>query len=340
MSVEPTLVDDPAEWNDLVERAAGTTPFHRHEALQVLAEHSGMTPYPFVGYKGQEPVGLFPVFALERWPLRAAFSPPPDLEVSYLGPVLFDANGAKQRTAERRHRRFVEQILEAVDEEIDSHYSHFRAGTDYDDPRPFVWNGFDPTPRYTYTVDLARDPEELFMSFSSDLRRNVRTAEDEFDAEVREGDAADVERIVRGVRDRHAEQGVSYAVTPDFARDLHRRMPDAAVRAHVCEVGGEFVGGKLTLEDGETIYGWQTVADLDHDLPATDLLDWTVMQRALERGVERMDLIGANKQRLCGYKAKFNPEVHTYYSLESSTVATDAIKAAYKRVRGYPGLRK
>ena len=332
MSVEATLLREPAEWNALVERSGDTTPFHRYEALQVIAEHSDTTLYPYVGYKGQEPIGLFPVFALRRGPLRTAFSPPPDLEISYLGPAQLEGHGTKQRKAEKRHRRFVDSVLEAVDAEIDPHYTHVRAGTAYQDPRPFIWNGFEPTPRYTYHVDLTPDVDDLFMSFSSDVRRNVRNAADAA-YEIAEAGPAGVERIVRSVRARHDEQGVSYNVTPAFARDLHRILPDGVVRAYTCEHHGEFVGGKLTLEDEDTCYGWQTASDLDADLPVADLLDWTVMQRAKGQGRSSMDLIGANKQRLCGYKAKFNPSVRTHYSLEDSSRATDAIKSLYMRLR-------
>ena len=332
MSIDASLVLDADKWNRLVDRSDQTTPFHRYEALEVIADHSGTTLYPYAGYKGQEPIGLFPVYAMERWPLRVAFSPPPDLEVSYLGPAQLNGSSPKQRKAERRHRRFVESVVEEVEAEIEPHYSHVRSGTGYEDPRPFIWNGFDPTPRYTYEVDLSPDEDDLFMSFSSDVRKNVRKAED-FEYDLYEGDAADVERIVSRVQERHEEQDVSYNVTKAFARDLYRSLPDGTARAYVCERDGRFVGGKITLEDDETLYGWQTVADLDDDLPATDLIDWEVIRRAKDRGLERVDLVGANDERLCGYKAKFNPRVRTHYTLEQGSVATDTLKHVYKRLR-------
>jgi hypothetical protein len=332
MSVEASLLVDREEWNALLDRSGQTTPFHRYEALEVIADHADATLYPYVGYKGQEPVGIFPVFAIRRWPLRTAFSPPPDLEVTYLGPAQLDGSSPKQRKAERRHRRFVEAVLEEVDAEIDPHYSHLRAPTGYDDPRPFIWNDFEPTPRYTYEVDVTGDEEDLFMSFSSDVRGNVRGAED-VEYTLEEGDATDAERIISRVQDRHEEQDVSYNVTKSFARDLYRSLPDGTVRAYVCEREGRFVGGKITLENDDTLYGWQTVADLDDDLAATDLIDWAVIQRARDRGIERFDLVGANDPRLCGYKAKFNPEVRTHYSLERSSPATETLKGLYKRLR-------
>lgn len=80
------------------------------------------------------------------------------------------------------------------------------------------------------------------------------------------------------MQDRQDEQEVSYNVTPRAARDLYESLPTGTVRVYVCEVDGEFVGGKITLEVEDTCYSWQTVADLDSDLAATDLIDWTVMQ--------------------------------------------------------------
>lgn len=333
MSVEATLVTAPDEWDDVVEQDGRTSPFHRYEALSVMADHSGTDLYPFVGFKGQEPVGLFPVFSLSKGPLRAAMSPPPDFEVSYLGPVALNDAGTKQRKSERRNRRFVEAVLEEVDDRIAPHYTHVRSGFQYPDPRPMIWNGFEPTPRYTYLVDVTGDVEDLFMSFSSDVRRNVRRAREDDRAAIEEGDVDDVGRILRRVRARHEDQGVHYTVPVSFVRDLYRALPDGTVRTYTCTVGGDLVGGLITVEGNGTLYRWQSVADLESDVPAADLLDWEMLERANERGVERVDLVGANNPRLCGYKAKFNPAVRTYYSLERSSLPLVVLRALYTRLR-------
>jgi len=333
MSIEVATLDDPEEWNGLVERSAHATPFHRYEALDVIASYADADCYPFVARKGQEPVGLFPVFALSKGPFDIAASPPPNLEISYLGPAQFEHNGMKQRKAERRHRRFVDSVFDAVGEHIDPDYTHIRAGTDYPDPRPFIWNDFDTTPRHTYHVDLTLDTDDLFMSFSSDVRSNVRSAEDHEGHEITEGGQAAIARIIRNVEQRHAEQDVAYTVPPSFAADLFAALPEGTVRAYTCTDDGRFLGGLVTLEDDDTLYRWQSVADFDHEVAVSDVLDWELLQRASDRGIERVDLVGANNERLCGYKAKFNPTVRTYYSLERGSPLVDAAKTAYLRLR-------
>lgn len=327
--IEARIVDDPAEWNSLVERSEQASPFHRYESLSVVAEYSGGELLPYVAVKGEEPVGIFPVYSLSRGPFRTAVSPPPALEVNYLGPAQLPAHGAKQRKAEKRHRRFVEAVLDDVDERIDPHYVYVRTGLGYDDPRPLIWNDFEATPRYTYSVDLTRDADDLFMSFSSDLRRNVKRGRENDGIVIGEGDVEDVGRIVRRTKARHEEQGVAYSVPPAFVQDLYRSLPDEAMAVYTLTDGDEFLGGVLTLEDESTVYRWQSVADLESDVPVADILDWELIQRSIDRGRTRLDLVGANNPRLCGYKAKFNPAVETFYSLERSTRSFDVAKLGY-----------
>lgn len=332
MSISVSPLDNAGDWNDLVERSPQYTPFHRFEALEILAEYSETELYPFCGYKGEEPIGLFPVFVLSRGPVRAAFSPPPSLEINYLGPALLNYEKLKQRKTERRHRRFIEEVQAELQDEINPQYIHVRTGPRYTDPRSFIWNEFEATPEYTYTVDITPDPSDLFMTFSSDIRKNVRGADDT-DYELFEGDGTDVERIIRMVRSRHDEQDVAFNVSESFARDLYQALPDGTMRAYVCRSEGRFVGGSLTLEDDGELLAWQWVADYDIHLAVTDLVNWHVIRQARDRGIERYDLGGANNPRLCGYKAKFNPSIRIYYTLERGNKAMNGLKKLYKRLR-------
>jgi hypothetical protein len=331
MSIEVQPLSDHDEWDGLLDSAADATPFHRRAALDVFAAHTGTTLHPLVGYKGQEPVGLLPVFELRKGPLTAAFSPPPGRKISYLGPVFLAAPNAKQRKRERTHRRFIESAMSYVDEAVGPRYVNVRTPPAYDDPRPFLWDGFDPTPRYTYHVDLARDPETVLAAASSDLRSNVRkTPADDF--EIESGGRDGMRRVIRNARERHAEQGVTYNVSPAFVDDLAGAIPEQ-IESHVCTVDGEFVGGTVVLVDDDAVYRWQSVVDFEAPVPAQDLLDWHIIERGIERHCERYDLVGANDPRLCEYKAKFAPDVATYYELKRSGAGMDLVAGAYRRLR-------
>ncbi|MGQ4556066.1 GNAT family N-acetyltransferase [Halobellus sp. GM3] len=331
MSIDVRTPADAAEWNALLDRTTDATPFHRHGALEVFASHTGTTLHPLVGFKGQEPVGLLPLFELRKGPVAAAFSPPPGRKISYLGPVFLWNTNAKQRKREKTHSRFVESVVAYADEVIGPRYVNVRTPPAYDDPRPFLWDGFDPTPRYTYHVDLNREPEEILADASSDLRSNVRNTDDG-DFEISRGGRDGMRRVVQNAQKRHAEQDVAYGVTPSFVGDLDRALGEG-IESHVCTVDGEFVGGMIALVDDEAVYRWQSVVDFESSVPAQDLLDWHAIRRGIERGCDRYDLVGANDQRLCGYKAKFAPEVATYYELERSGLGMNLVAEAYRRLR-------
>jgi|GEM_PF-80254 len=319
--VRPADEDDRESWDDWVERSPQGAVFHRLDALDVQAEYSGTTLVPLVGYKGQEPVGVFPVFAGSKAGVSAAFSPAPGLWIAGLGPALLHFEKLKRRRAEKRHRRFVGAALAWIDAAVDPKYVHVSAVPGYPDSRPFEWQGFSVKPRHTYVVDLARDPETLLDSFSSDARRNVDTDRDDYEIAVEGADA--VARIVGQVRERYEQQGETFTLPTEAAVDLYRRLPEGVVRPYVCRIDGEFAGGMVALAGGDTIHRWQGGAKHDYDLPVNDLLDWRIIREGSEDGFRRYDMEGANEQRLCDYKAKFAPDVVPYYQME----------------RGHPGVR-
>lgn len=332
MSIEITTLSKADDWNRLVEQSPQATPFHRYESLSVIEKHSDATLYPYAGFKGQEPVGLFPLFTLSKGPATLVFSPPPDLKITYLGPIQLNYRKQKQRSRERTNSRFVRGCLRRINEVENPLFTHVYTGVRYIDARPFAWSGFDSVTRYTFLVDLDRSEEEIIMGFSSDARKNIRNTE-ETEYEIYSGDEADVERTIRRVKERHDEQGATFNVPPEFVVDLYRELPDRMMRVYVCEVDGAFVGGHITLELGDVIYGWQSWGDLDARVPVNDLLEWTIITQARERDVEWYDLVGANTPRLSKYKAKFNPELRTYQRLQRGGPGMDLVSKIYKRIR-------
>ena len=321
---------DHHDWDDLVARSPQTTPFHYRDSLAVQADHANARVHPLVGYKGHEPVGVFPVFETQKGGMTMAFSPAPGLWVTYAGPALLNHRKLKRRKRERRNKRFVQGCLDWIDQRLNPKFTLVRPGPDYRDVRPFEWADFDIDVRHTYSVDLTPGEDDVLMSFSSDARNNIRT---EGDYRVYEGGTDEIRAIISQVRARHDEQDESYGVTPRFVADLYERLPEGTVRPYACEIGGEFAGGMVALESGDTVYRWQGGAKHDHDLPVNDLVDWAIMTDAMDRGVEHYDLVGANEERLCGYKAKFAPELRSYYAMETGTAVTNALSSVYKKFR-------
>ncbi|WP_148414206.1 GNAT family N-acetyltransferase [Haloferax sp. KTX1] len=340
MTIEIAEFDhgDRDEWDTYVERSSQASFFHQYEALRLQAKHSNSTLHLLVGFKTEEPVGLFPVFEIRKGLVKTAFSPPPHIGVPYLGPVMLDAGNIKSRKFERRRNQFIDGCTAWIDEHIGPNYTHVRVGDYYTDMRTFLWGGCDVSPKYTYNVDLTRDENELLMSFSRSARRNIRDGR-KLVSDIEEGDRDDICSILTLVKDRYEEQDLSFDVPPQFVMDLYDSLPAGQIRPYVFRYDGTFVSGILALQYGDTLYRWLggVRPQRDFGIDVNDLLDWRIMRDGMDAGMRRYDLVGANNHRLNRYKSKYNPELVTFYQIEHGALPVRTIAHLYKSRLG-PGI--
>ena len=321
-----------SEWADLLpESEAG--PFHRPETLALMDEYGKSDLRLIGGFRGQEVVGLLPVFVRDVFPLRIVVSPPPDFGVSWLGPILMPTS-PKERKRQQLNATFTEEALEALD--VGGFRTVFGLVTRprYTDPRPYLWSGLNTTPRFNMVTDTAdRDEETLLNSFTADLRREIRDGTDLDISLGREGpDAA--ARVCDEVRNRFAEQGQRYATPRSFARELVDRLDDAA-RVYVARTpDGEFLSGVTILYGGGDALFWQGGTKANHQgVSVNSLLHWQVLTDILDDpeldDVTRYHLGNALNRRIARYKSKFDakPTVNFEVKSRSAVVARKAHSA-------------
>lgn len=320
--------DEFDQWNSYVSHSEQAGPFHQREGLELLADHTGTRLHPLVAYKGQQAIGILPVFERQKGPFTLVVTPPSRTEVYYLGAALLDAHQLKQRKRERRNRRFVYACHEWIEENVDPDFTHIRNTDRYLDHRPFKEKGYEVEPYYTYVTDLTIDEDDLLMAFARDARSNIRnTVEDAYRMEI--GGLGEAKEIIDRVRERHADQDTPYFIDDDYVTRLYTKFPDDQVKPYTCYTdGGEMAGGILAIEHDDTIYRWQGGTKTDTDIPINDLLDWHIMTDAKSRGIERYDFIGANQRRICRYKSKFAPDLAAYHSARRRSRRADAVNTA------------
>ncbi|MGM0591384.1 MAG: lipid II:glycine glycyltransferase FemX [Halobacteriota archaeon] len=327
-------------WNDYVSQSPHATPFHRFEALEVIARHTGTELVRLVGYKGEEPTGVFPVFVLDVRGLPLAFCPPPNTGIHYLGPALLNTDGLKKRTQVSRNKRFIEAVLTHLDDDVDPYFSHFHTAPGYEDVRPFMWEGFSVILSHTFEVDLRPEPDALLQSFSKDARRSIKSGDQEGAVEIHEGGIDALRRVIDRTERVYREQGLRYPLSKSFVVDLFRRLPAGVVRPYVCTVDGEFAGGTVTVETERTVYAWQAGADVDRPVPLYELMDWHVMLDARARGIQWYDLMGADKPSLSRYKAKFDPQLRPRYEVSTGHPMFKIASKGYQMVHEYPAFAR
>jgi len=324
-----------SEW-DAALPADGIEPFHTTEALEVLDSHWAGELKLFGGFKGQEPIGLLPVF-IRHHPLgRLISSPPVGFGIGRLGPVLMPTS-PKQRKRESVNKRFVRSVVETLDATDQLTLFRMVGRTTYSDPRPFKWDGFDTTPEFTYQLDVgSQSAEAVLGSFSRDLRKDVRNRE-EVGVTIRNGEDGDVGRIYQAMMDRYRDQGRTQPVSREFIEDLLAAVGDRA-RIYVAESdSGEFLSGMILLYADNTAYNWKggtKPAEIDTSVSVNNLLHWKIIEDIIEdpdlESVSTYDFYTANNERLSRYKSSFNGSLATYYTVESNGVPMAVAKTAYR----------
>ncbi len=324
-----------SEWRDALPDS-GLEVFHRPAALEVLGEHVSGELELYGGFKGQEAIGLLPVVVEDRLVGTTVTSPPPSMNVPRLGPVLMPTS-PKRRKIEKVNRDFTEQVLDEIDTDG---LSLFRmvCNSAYGDPRPFVWEDYDLSTQFTYVVDLEdTTTDDVMSNFSSGLRREIRDAED-LDVTISVEGVEGAREVYDATRARYEEQDRSFPIEWDYVRDVITALDEHA-RAYVArDPSGEFVGGITTLYSTDAAYFWQGGTRSEYDgVSVNGLLHWHIIRDIVEdpdlEGITGYDLMGANTERLCRYKAKFDADLVPYYVVESDGVGMSVAKATYQTLK-------
>ena len=310
--------------------------FHTVEALEVLARHWSGELRLFGGFKGQEPIGLLPLFVNEHRVGRIVSSPPVGFGVGRLGPVVMSTS-PKQRKREAVNKRFVRNVLEAID--ATDQFTLFRVvgTTTYSDPRPFKWDGFDTTPDFTYQVHVGSNtPQQVLESFSRDLRSDIRRR-DEVGITVRRRQPGDAKKIYDAMVERYHEQGKDQPVSWAFVDDLLAAVGDRA-RIYVAESDeGAFLSGMIVLYADDTACNWKggtKPSNLETSVSVNNLLHWKIIEDICTDPsldpITTYDFYTANNERLSRYKSSFNGTLVPYYTVESDGVPMAIAKRAYR----------
>lgn len=320
------------EWRRLLP-TDGYNVFHTPDALRVLAEHAPGELHLFGGFKGDQPVALLPLFIRDKSVVRIGFSPPPGFGIRRIGPILMPAS-PKQSKQERVNRQFTAELCDVIQKRVPT-YLFISAGTQYTDPRPFQWEGYDVTPLFTYQLDLGETtPAEVLGSFSKSLRREIRNGEDADITISRQGSEG-ARKIYETTRQRYAEQGLTLRLSWEFVRDLMDAL-ESRMRVYVAEsAAGEFLGGIIVLYSTDTAYFWKggTRSSYD-DISVNSLLHWRIITDIIadQSTISTYDFHTANNERITQYKNKFGGSVRTYYRIESSGVPMTIAKKAYRKI--------
>jgi hypothetical protein len=288
-----------AGWDALVRRFGNHRVVHTTAWVRSLEASGFGHPLFLVFEKAGEIVGCLPGLVSEVGPFRLFGSPPPASQSVSMGPA-FDQE--RVTTAE-----LMEVAIPFLETRLGVH--HMEIMSPDLDPSAMLGLGFRGDPWPTYRVPLyPGDERRTLKGLKESARRNVNRGI-KLGLEVRfESDMSFVDEHYEQIREVYVRGG--HAVNFRHQRVLHcfRWLRDAgnllAVSVYHPEERVSIATGMFTIEGKELLlWTWAHRFKYRWHRP-TELMTWTVMQRALCLGCESFDLMG-----LGDFKTKFGAEL-------------------------------
>ena len=174
------MIDNPALWDDFVEKSPYGLLFHRWDFLKIMEKYSGMQLLPYGIYKGNELICLFPLFFKRANGLKIVYSPPLQvlLYVPYQGFLMGQAfAGFKQLKKEKYLEAVVHDHRRGNGEALLRTSSRSRLLPGCMDVRAFAWAGYHVRNKYNYVLDLRGPLEDLWNGLDKTLRNDIRSME-------------------------------------------------------------------------------------------------------------------------------------------------------------------
>jgi D-aspartate ligase len=282
-------------WDALVRRFPQRRVEHTRAWLESLAATGLGRPLYLVWTVEGEIVGCMPGMLTKKGPVQLYGSPLPGWQTGGMGP-LFDP--ARVTSG---------QLIGALIPALEARYgvSHIELLTAQLDAATMAGLGFRPeeTPTYRAPLYPGDEPRQL-QAFKDSARRNLKRAH-KLGLDVRfETDEAFVEPHYKQLCDVYVRGGnaISFSLERVRAAFRHLRDANALIAVSIWLPDGEtmIASGMFAIEGRELLLWSWAHSTRYRWYRATELLTWSVMTRALERGCETFDFMGLGE-----FKAKF-----------------------------------
>jgi hypothetical protein len=333
MNIEVRMArnEELKNWDALIEASPYGTIFHLFDWLKIVEKHTDSKLYPLIGVKGEEVIGVFPIFYKKKGLLRMVFSPPPKTAIPYMGPVLLGYDELKQEKKESLLMDFYTGIDKFIHANFKPDYIYFELQPGLIDCRPFKWLGFQANTLYSYLLDISVGLPDIKSNFSIQARRNLKKAKkDELRFEL--GSKEELKILYNRLYNRYAKQGREIPISEDYLLDVFNRFFPKNFEVFVVRYQDDIVSGGVKLCHKDRIIDWigQPKTTMR---TVNDFLHWSVMKWGIENRYHYYEIFGANTQSICQFKSKFNPALNIYFEIKKATVFGTVTEKLYTKLK-------
>jgi hypothetical protein len=290
--LEPLTPEEAARWDDLIAPYPTRELFHHSAWLDYLAASRSIQIRLWKICAAGSTVGYFCGGILLKGPFRILGSPLKGWGTNYMGPV---ANPDLNEMAflEALDQLAIRERLAMVELESSTLSNQTMEGC-----------GYAADVEHCYIIELnPNDPEKMWRRLHAKARKAIRLA-NQFGLTVEETDDAS---IAEEVYDQYKEVLARKNLYPTFDRACPRLVFNA-LKPHgllfafrVREAGGQVIATGLFPHDDRTMYFSFTGSRISGwGFFPNDLLQWTAMRSAAERGITTYNMCGRGQ-----FKSKF-----------------------------------
>ena len=281
----------PEEWDNFVTGSPNGTLFSTSQWIGLFCK-----PYQIYGaYKNNELVGGIAGFIEEG---QDTFKSWGSL-TPFMGVLIKDTTGMNYPARCSLENEVATSLIEYLTREyrtidITNHYT-------FTDIRPFLWNKFMPSVKYTYVLPL-NDMEAVWFNIEKDTRYEINHAEKE-GVEVETGTMREFLSVYNTMWKR---KGMVSPQPDEFFLEMDRiikpdiLMVDSAV-------------GTVMMHDNKRAYYILGASDAPN-LSAYCL--WEAIKQEYNNGIREIDFVGANNHDIALYKRGFGGQLTPYYEVK------------------------
>jgi len=306
------IIDDSILWDEFVDQSPYGTIFHKWGFLKTIEKHTGYTLLSYGMYVKNRLICIFPAFLKTNYGVNVVLSPPPRTGVPYMGFLMgSDYDALTQSGKEVRMKEMTQEVAKKLDE-FSPIYVSFQLVPAFSDIRGFKWSGYSVEPLFTYYLPTDSSLDEIFKGFSRSTRNLVKKIIDnKFNMEMRE--STDFAPFFEILSRRYGEQSMRFPlISIEYLEDLLGLYPDNIKLYYVYDENKNIIGSNLAIIYKGKVVSWLGTPKPEVDLPVNDLIFWELIKISKDTN-SVFEIGGADTERLCAFKSRFNPSLETNY---------------------------
>ncbi|WP_292520538.1 GNAT family N-acetyltransferase [Methanoculleus sp.] len=323
------LIDDGDAWDAFVDESISGRLFHKWEFMKITEKHTGFQFLPYGIFKGNSLIAIMPLFQRQTHGINILLSPPPlQSVVPYLGFVMGRHYDIAKQSKKESMLKQVGDDLEGEFAALAPNYLSIIQVPGFIDIRRFLREGYQARLHFTYLIDLDSPLDDIWNSFSSNLRTKLRKVEKNgYHFEK----STDLSVFYSTVAERFGDPEMNIPmISRTYFEELYRAYPDELGLYYLYDNDGAVTGVQATQEY-KALTLWMGAPKMTA-MPGNEFLQWLLLQQAKKEGYRQMENVGANNENLNLFKSKFNPSLNLFLEVSREDLIGRVARWAYSTI--------